>query len=107
MVEHLEKGEAKNVTVDRRHALKPPVFRMLAQHRVELWNLINRPLEKVASEAIYRCVDFFRAEKCGNNMGRGMFSDLPLEEHLQGEFTGFSSGSHVEKPKVESLKSNV
>ena len=91
MVQQLVKRQADYVAVDCRHALRPPVFRALAQGVVERLDVLHGAFKETARKTFYIRIKLLRGKKGRDHVFDCVISNLPLEEHLQGEFASFAA----------------
>ena len=91
MVQELVKRQADDVAVHRRHALRPPMFSALAQGVVERLDVLHGTFKETARKTFYIRVKLLRGKKGRDHVFGRVVSNLPLEEHLQGEFASFAA----------------
>src|SRR5260370_21977031 len=99
--DHLGDGGADEVAVDDGHALDAPVLGVGFDEGVDLFLACGGDAMEVFGEASGLGVDVGDGspEELANLVG-GLLSEVALEEHLHGEFAGFTACAHYSKDRL-------
>ena len=87
---------AQHIPVHRRHTVHPPVLRVLANEPVDL----RQPVARDAKQVVGKSAHFFlhvrplRPKRLPDKLRR-LLPHVRLKEHLQNQFAGFASSTHV------------
>src|SRR5258708_11664847 len=84
------------VAVHARHALHPPMLRVLLDQLVDLGLPIHRQVEEVVGKAARLFVHFAAfSPKRFAHMLRRLLAHVPLKKHLQAKLARFATGAHA------------
>src|SRR5579864_5843272 len=93
---HLRHASAQNIAIHCRHALHAPVLRMLLNQVVDFLLTVNGHAEQIVRKVARLLVHFTAlAPKSLAHLLRRLLPHVPLEKHLQSQFTGFAASAHV------------
>src|SRR5205823_14717703 len=102
VADHLSDGGADEVAVDDGHTLDAPVLGVRFDEGIDLFLAGGGDAMEVFGEASGLGVDVGDGgpEELADLFG-GLFAEVSLEEHLHGEFAGFTAGAHyLELPEL-------
>ena len=91
MVHQFVNSQPQQVAVHCSHPFEPPILGLLAEVLVQNFDFRDRTFEQLLRELLDVRVRLERAEKRLDDVLRTVLALLPLKEHLQGQFAGFSS----------------
>ncbi len=81
-VKQFVKRQAQQIAVYGGHAFQAPVLRVLAHPAIKDLHLRDRTFKKGARKALHVRINLLRLQEAGNDVLRGVSSQVPLEEHL-------------------------
>src|SRR5258707_195167 len=93
--QHFSDCSTNKIAVDDRHALDPPVCGVSLDEFVDLSLTTGGDTIDIFSKTTRIRVNIFnRGPEELANLLRSLFPQIPLKEHLHGEFTGLTPSSH-------------
>ena len=96
VTEHLRNRRAKNVAVNRRHAVHTPILGVICDQLVDVGAAILRHAEYILGETLYVGLDFAASTPEGlADILDWLLAEIGLKQHLQSEFAGFAAGAHL------------
>jgi hypothetical protein len=96
IVNEFLRGKAKKVSIDNGHTIQAPVLGMALDQAINLFDMLDGAAHKQSRELDDGLGFVIVHEKIRSDLVDRVARDVPLKQHLERIFSGFSSRSHVD-----------